>query len=87
MGIMKEIAKLLGVELLEEFTLKVSEHGKSIGCEINEEITYRIDLELVHKGYNDGYSEWYGWNEKVFYKLCIGLYEVVKIEKENENDE
>lgn len=76
---MKEIANMFGVELLEEFKIVPSEYGKTIGCKEDNNI-YRFDSEFMHKGYDDGYSEWYGWNEKQFYKLCIGLYEVDKKE-------
>ena len=76
-SIMNEVAKLLGVEPLEQFTIKVTEYGEILGCTVDDSIIYRIDSELVHKGYNDGWSEWYGGNQDIFYKLCIGLYEVV----------
>ena len=82
-SIMESVAILLGVELLEEFTIKASDYGKILGCNVDEEIVYRFDSELVRKGYNDGWSEWYGRNQDIFYKLCIGLYETVKIESEN----
>lgn len=80
MNYIEQIASMLGVKLHEEFTLKTTERGRIIGCHLNEEMIYRFDTELVHKGYNDGYSEWYGFNSKEFYYLCLGLYEIVKIE-------
>ena len=79
MSKIKEIANMLGVELLEEFKITPTEYGKSLGCKINDNI-YRFDSEFMHKGYDDGWSEWYGWNQEEFYKLCIGLYEIKKIE-------
>ena len=82
-GIMEDIANLLGVKLLEEFKVRASDYGKMLGCKSNEELVYRFDSDLVRKGYDDGWSEWYGWNQDIFYKLCIGLYEIVKLESED----
>lgn len=82
-SVIEGVANLLGVKLLEEFTVKVSDYGKVSGCNVNEEIIYRFDSELVRKGYNDGWSEWYGRNQDIFYKLCIGLYETVEKESED----
>lgn len=86
-GIMNEVALLLGVKPLEEFNIKESDSGKLLGYKANENTIYRIDLELVRKGYDDGWSEWYGGNQDIFYKLCIGLYEAVKINKESEDND
>ena len=77
--VMNEIAILLGVEPLEEFTIKVSEYGKALGCKVDEETIYRIDSEFVKMGYDDGWSKWYGTDKNIFYRLCIGIYEIVKI--------
>lgn len=74
----EQVANMLGVELLEEFKIRPTKKGKVYGCkEINK--TFRFDSELVYKGYNDGWSEWYGWDcEKILYKLLLEKYEVVK---------
>ena len=75
----EQVANMLGVELLEEFKIRPTKMGKVLGCkEINK--TFRFDSELVYKGYNDGWSEWYGWDcEKILYKLLLEKYEVVKV--------
>lgn len=76
-----EIAQMLGVKINEEFKIKPTKYGKILGCKENEH-TYRFDTELVRKGYNDGWSEWYGDEcERVLYNLLLGKYEIVKIEK------
>ena len=69
---LEKIANVLGVDLYEEFTVKATSLGSALGHIPNEEIIYRFDSELMHKGYNDGWSEWYGWNERILYYLCIG---------------
>lgn len=77
----QEIARILGVKINEEFKIKPTEYGKVLGCKENDRI-YRFDTELVYKGYNDGYSEWYGYEcDKVLYRLLLGKYEIVKIEE------
>ena len=78
-NIMNEIAILLGVEPLEEFTINVSKYGTILGYQVNKETIYRIDSELVKIGYDVGWSKWYGVDKEIFYGLCIGIYEVVKI--------
>ena len=58
-----EIAKILGVKPLEEFNVVPTKFAKFLGYEIDN-LTYRFDYELSSKGYDDGYSEWYGGNYK-----------------------
>lgn len=74
----EQVANMLGVELYEEFKIRPTENGKILGCkEIDK--TFRFDSELVYKGYNDGWSEWYGFEcERILYRLLLGKYEIVK---------
>ena len=81
---MKEVAVLLGVNLKEEFKVKPTELAKKTGYKCNEEKIYRFDYELSNKGYDDGWSEWYGGNYETLYHLLIGLCEVVKIDNTTE---
>lgn len=73
-----EIANMLGVKIKEEFNIKPTEYGKVLGCkEINN--TFRFDTELVYKGYDDGWSEWYGHDcANILYGLILGKYEIVR---------
>ena len=80
MNTLEKVANILGVELYEEFTVTTTEVGS--GHEVDKDTIYRFDLELVHKGYDDGWSKWYGRNEKILYYLCIGIYKIVKKEGE-----
>ena len=78
----KYIAKMLGVELYEEFKIKTTEYGKLLGTKEIDRV-FRFDLELVYKGYNDGWSEWYGFDcDKILYYLLLGKYEIIKEEAE-----
>lgn len=81
----EQVANMLGVELLEEFKIKPTERGKILGCkEIDR--TFRFDSELVFKGYNDGWSEWYGFGcDEILYRLILGKYEIVKGGVDNAN--
>ena len=74
----EKIANMLGVELYEEFKIRPTKRGEVLGCNpINK--TFRFDTELVYKGYDDGWSEWYGFNcDKILYGLILGKYEIVK---------
>ena len=74
----EQVANMLGVELYEEFKIRPTESGKILGCkEIDS--TFRFDTELVRKGYNDGWSEWYGHNcSTIMYRLILEKYEIVK---------
>lgn len=51
----EKIAKMLGVELYEEFKIKPTKKGEIMGVKPCEKI-FRFDTELVYKGYDDG---WY----------------------------
>ena len=74
----EKIANMLGVELYEEFKIRPTKMGELLGCKpINR--TFRFDTELVYKGYDDGWSEWYGFDcDKILYKLILGKYEIIK---------
>lgn len=74
----EKIANMLGVEINEEFRIRPTDYGKVLGCkEVNK--VFRLDTELVYKGYDDGWSEWYGFDcANVLYGLILGKYEVVK---------
>ena len=75
----EQVANMLGVELLEEFKIKPTKYGKILGVKYDDRI-FRFEPELVYKGRNDGWSEWWGWDcDKILYKLLVGIYEVVKI--------
>lgn len=73
-----QIADMLGVKINEEFKIKPTKYGKVLGYkEINK--TFRFDTELVYKGYNDGWSEWYGFDcANILYGLILGKYEIVR---------
>ena len=74
----EKIAKMLGVELYEEFKIKPTKMGEVMGVKPCEKI-FRFDTELVYKGYDDGWSEWYGFDcDKILYYLILGKYEIVK---------
>ena len=74
----EKIAKMLGVELYEEFKIKPTKMGEIMGVKPCEKI-FRFDTELVYKGEDDGWSEWYGFDcEKILYYLILGKYEIVK---------
>ena len=75
----KQVANTLGVELLEEFKVKLTEKGKVLGYKENK-TTYRFDTELASKGFDDGWSEWYGGNAKMLESLLLGMYEIDKME-------
>ena len=77
----KQVANMLGVKLNEEFKIKPTKYAKGLGCKEIERI-FRFDTELVYKGYDDGWSEWYGGGcDEILYRLILGLYEIVKIEQ------
>lgn len=74
----EQVANMLGVELLEEFKIKPTELGRILGTKETDKV-FRFDSELVYKGYNDGWSEWYGFEcDNILYKLLLGKYEIVK---------
>lgn len=76
----EQVANMLGVELYEEFKIKPTAYAKVLGCKEYDNSIFRFDSELVYKGYNDGWSEWYGFNcDKILYRLILGMYEVVKL--------
>lgn len=79
----KKIAEMFGVKLYEEFTIRPTSHGRALGCKTNESLVYRFDTELVHKGYDDGWSEWYGNHSKELYYLILELYEIVQKDTES----
>ena len=74
----EKIANMLGVELYEEFKIRPTKMGEILGHKpINK--TFRFDSALVYKGYDDGWSEWYGFGcDKILYNLILELYEIVK---------
>lgn len=75
----QQIANMLGVEINEEFKIRPTEYGKVLGCKEIDKV-FRFDTELVYKGYNDGWSEWWGHEcDKYLYYLILGKYEIVKI--------
>ena len=75
----EQVANMLGLELLEEFKIKPTEYGKLLGHKEDERV-FRFDSELVYKGYDDGWSEWYGFKcDKVLYHLILGIYKVVRL--------
>lgn len=75
----EQVANMLGVELLEEFKIKPTELGRILGTKETDKV-FRFDSELVYKGYNDGWSEWYGFEcDNILYKLLLGKYEIVKM--------
>ena len=83
----KDVAELLGVKPYEKFKIKASDYGKLLGYEINEDKIFRFDIGLVYKGYDDGWSEWYGYDgDKILYRLILGLYEIVKINDDKEKE-
>lgn len=74
----KKIADMLGVGILEEFKIRPTKLGESLGCKPIDR-TFRFDTELVYKGHNDGWSEWYGFEcDKILYQIILGKYEIVK---------
>lgn len=74
-----QIVEMLGVKINEEFKIKPTEYGKVLGCKEIDKI-FRFDTELVYKGYDDGWSEWYGFGcDKILYQILLGKYEIVKI--------
>lgn len=74
-----KIANMLGVELYEEFKIKPTKIGEIMGCKPIDK-TFRFDTELVYRGYDDGWSEWYGFEcDKILYKLILGKYEIEKV--------
>lgn len=80
-GYMQEISRMLGIKINEEFKIKPTEYGKVLGCKEDNRI-FRFDTELVYKGYDDGWSEWYGFGcDKILYQILLGKYEIVKNEK------
>ena len=81
MSYVEQVAKMLGVNLCEEFMIKPTEYAKILGHKENNNI-FRFDSQLVRKGYDDGWSEWYGFGcDRILHLLIIGLYEVVKIDQ------
>lgn len=81
MHIIEQVAKLLGVEVYEEFKIKPTILAEKLGYKKIDKI-FRFDSEFVHKGQHDGYAEWYAGNEKILYYLIIGLYDIVKIQED-----
>ena len=80
----EKVAELLGVKLYEEFRIRPTEMGRSLGYKIiDKNKTFRFDTELVYKGHHNGWSEWYGSKDcgETLYRLLLGLYEIVKIEE------
>lgn len=75
----EKIANMLGVELYEEFEIEPTELGEIMGCKPIGKV-FRFDTELVFRGYDDGWSEWYGFDcDKILYKLILGKYRVKKV--------
>ena len=78
MSYIEQVAKMLGVELYEEFQIEPTEIAKLQGVKECEK-TFRFDIGLVYKGYDDGWSEWYGFGcDNILYKLIVGLYVIRK---------
>jgi hypothetical protein len=74
----EQVANMLGVALYEEFKIRPTEFGKAYGCKEIDTV-FRFDSELVHEGYNDGWSKWYGFaGAETLYGLLLGKYEIVK---------
>lgn len=72
----EQVANMLGVQLNEEFKIRPTEKAKLLGVRENDK-TFRFDTALVYKGYDDGWSKWYGFGcEHVLYYLLLGYYEV-----------
>lgn len=77
-SMIEKIANMLGVELYEEFKIRPTKRGEVMGCKTIDR-TFRFDTDLVYKGYNDGWSEWYGFEcDKILYNLILGKYEIIK---------
>ena len=75
----EQVANILGVELLEEFKIKPTELGMIMGIKETDK-TFRFDSELVYKGYNDEWSEWYGFGcAEILYMLLLGKYKVIRL--------
>lgn len=81
MNYIEQVANMLGTTLYEEFNVKPTEMGRALGYKARENTIYRFDSDIVHKGVNDGWSEWYGGDEKVLHLLLLNLFEIVKIKK------
>ncbi len=79
----REVAELFGVEVYEEFKIQPSIEARFLGHK-DDGRTFRFDSELSVKGYSDDWSQWYGSNSEILYRLIIGLYEVVKISEVEE---
>ena len=76
-GYIEQVAKMLGVKLNEEFKIKLTKTAKILGHKENHN-TFRFDTDLVHKGWDDGWSEWYGGDGRILHLLILGLYEIEK---------
>lgn len=76
MNKIEQIAKIFGVEIGEEFTLTTTPFGKLLGYPEPSQDIYRFDVELVRKGFDDGWSCWYGGNAVILNSMIIGIYEI-----------
>ena len=74
----EQVANMLGVEFNEEFKIKPTRTGRVYGCKEYDTV-FKFCHELLYKGYNDGWSEWYGCDGNILYQLLLGKYEVVKL--------
>jgi hypothetical protein len=76
MNRIEEVAKMFGVERGEEFAITTTERGRLLGYKPPSDNIYMFDTELVRKGFDDGWSPWYGGNEDVLYRLILGIYKI-----------
>ena len=72
----EQVANVLGLELYQEFKIKPTNIAKLLGYK-EMGVTFMFDDGgLMHEGYDDGWSKWYGNNSDILECLIIGLYEV-----------
>lgn len=82
---MTQVAKMLGVELYEEFKTESTERGRFFyGSEVDVHVRFMFD-ELSLKRYNPDREEWVE-DDNMLVKLLYGYCKILKLEKSKENN-
>lgn len=79
-----QVAKIFDLKQGERFKLKLTEHAIVLGYKpLVETFVFSAD-QLMHVGYDDGWSDLYGGDARILEKMICGLYVVEKLQESKE---
>ena len=79
----EEVAKIFGLKPDERFKLKCSDLATVLGHKPLERTYVFAGDQLMHVGYDDGWSDLYGGDAYILERMIAGLYIVEKIGDDN----